>query len=199
MESVTSMGAFEGSVPIHPTVAYLILSHKDPAQVEALAARILRLSSKSLVVVHHDLNAATVPWGGDAPERVHLVDRTRVEWGGWSIVEATLRLIRFAVERLNADWLVVLSGEHWPVTDLELWETTLSRCRADALLPGESLPRRLHFGRQNLDGNRFLALYPPLGEVSPTSQQSRSQGARRFFENIPSDAPGAQARILLAQ
>jgi hypothetical protein len=124
--------------------------------VEALAARIRQLSDGP-IVVHHDQNAAAMPWGGRPPSGVHLVERRRVDWGGWSIVDATLRMMRLATESLAADWVVVVSGEHWPVLDLRSWEQRLDRGSADALLPTVALPHRLHFGHGDHDGNRFLA------------------------------------------
>jgi hypothetical protein len=140
-----------------PLFAYLLLTHKEPRQVEALTARLLELSPDCEVVVHHDLDAREMPWDGQPPSRVHLVERTRVLWGDWSIVEATLRMITFATDRLGADWFVVLSGEHWPVVDLARWEEDLGTSGFDAVIPSSRLPRRLHFGRTDLDGNRFLA------------------------------------------
>ncbi len=137
--------------------AYLILSHKDPGQVEALAGRILGLSRTGHVVVHYDLKGGPLPWDGRPPARVHFVDRTTVEWGGWSIVDASLRMIRFACEHLQSQWMVIVSGEHWPVTDLSAWEATVVASGADALMPAEMLPARLHFGRRDADGNRDLA------------------------------------------
>jgi len=147
----------DGPAAPRPVVAYLLLSHKEPEQVAALAGRILELSPAAQVVVHHDRRADAVPWAGRPPARVHLVDRTPVFWGGWSIVEATLRMLGAAVDRLDADWFVIVSGEHWPVADLATWESSLARSGADALVPSVRLPRRLRFGRGDPDGNRFLA------------------------------------------
>ncbi len=131
-----------------PSFAYLILTHKDPEQVEALVARILELSPQGHVVIHHDLTSDDVPWEGKPPSRVHFVERDHIFWGDWSIVEATLRMVKFALEELRADWFVVLSGEHWPVADLRAWE------RAHGLLGrrrigegGIRCRRRLRFGR----------------------------------------------------
>jgi len=157
MEADASSRLHSGSSALAPIAAYLLLTHKDPEQVEALADRILELSPHAHIIVHHDLKASESPWQGRPPARVHLVERIAVEWGGWSIVDATLRMVRFAVDRLNADWLVVVSGEHWPVVDLESWEQTVARSGVDALLPGVRLPRRLRFGGRDPDGNRFLA------------------------------------------
>jgi hypothetical protein len=137
--------------------AYLILSHKNPGQIEALSNRILELSPVSHIVVHHDRDGGRPPWDGQPPARVHLVDRRPVEWGGWSIVDASLRLIRFAREQLDAQWMVIVSGEHWPVTDLSAWEERLRTSGVDALMPAAALPARLHFGKREADGNRDLA------------------------------------------
>jgi hypothetical protein len=140
-----------------PRFAYLVLTHKEPRQVEALAARILALSPRGEVVVHHDAISSELPWDGRPPARVHLVDRGRVLWGDWSMVEATLRLVRYALEELRADWFVVLSGEHWPVTDLDRWERTEASSGVDAFVEAEAVPRRLRFGRSDEGGNMYLS------------------------------------------
>jgi hypothetical protein len=140
-----------------PCFAYLILSHKDPRQIEALAARIIDLSPRGQVVVHHDLAAGDLPWGGRPPGRVHFVERGRVLWGDWSIVEATLRMVRFAFEQLHADWFVVLSGEHWPVADLRQWEDAATASGIDAFVEADPLPERLRFGRSDEGANMYLS------------------------------------------
>jgi hypothetical protein len=135
----------------------MILAHKDAPQVEALTARILDLSPGGQVVLHHDLASDEMPWDGQPPERVHFVERDRVLWGDWSIVEATLRMMRFALEELHADWFVVLSGEHWPVADLAKWEATAGASGVDAFVEAEPLPARLTFGRADEGPNMYLS------------------------------------------
>jgi hypothetical protein len=158
VQTATSVGTERAGPTTSPTVAYLLLTHKDPDQVERLAARILSLSPTGHVVVHHDLKAGRLPWDGSPPARVHLIDeRVTVEWGDWSIVAATLSMFRCAHEQLGADFSVVISGEHWPVMDLSEWEATLGAQGVDAYLPTQLLPPHLHFGARDLDGNRFLA------------------------------------------
>jgi hypothetical protein len=153
----TTVGTNRGGPAESAGVAYLILSHKDHRQVMALADRIHELSPTSHVVVHHDRKADTLPWDGTAPQWVHMVERIHVEWGDWSIVEATLAMFQFAHEELKAEWCAVVSGEHWPVVNLESWERQLAAGGVDAYLPALRLPRRLHFGPSDRDGNRFLA------------------------------------------
>jgi hypothetical protein len=152
-----SSDASERSARAGQRCAYLILSHKNPPQVEALATRILELSPTARVVVHHDLNGGSAPWDGDPPARAHLVQRTTVEWGGWSIVESTLRMIRYAREDLQSQWMVIVSGEHWPVTQLAAWEAKVAASGADAVMPARKLPAHLRFGSRDADDNRDLA------------------------------------------
>ena len=96
------------------------------------------------------------PLGRIASGRVHLVDRVQVEWGDWSIVEATLRMFRFA--RTGLERLMVRRGigEHWPWRTWRMGTDLASR-GVDAYLPAQILPPRLHFGSRDLDGNRSLA------------------------------------------
>lgn len=145
------------ATPGPPRFAYLLLTHKDVRHVEELASRILDLSPTGHVVIHHDLASDELPWQGNPPERVHFVDRGRVLWGDWSIVDATLRMIRFAHRELDADWYTLLSGEHRPIVDLRQWEQSTFASGVDAFVEAETLPEKLTFGRGNEDANRFLA------------------------------------------
>jgi hypothetical protein len=130
-----------------PRVAYLLMSHKNPAQVEALAARVLELSGGGQVVVHHDGATAEPPWGGRPPDGVHLVDPLPVKWGDWSLVEAALALLRFAQEQLEAQWCVFLSGEDRPVMDLAAWEASLPSSGVDGYVDAHVLDTRPRLGR----------------------------------------------------
>lgn len=143
--------------PKNPSFAYLLLTHKDPQQVEDLTRRLLDLSPGSQVVVHHDADSGDPPWRGHPSAPIHLVERCRVSWGDWSMIEATLRLIRYAVDRLDADWFVLLSGEHRPAVVLPQWEASTAASGNDALLAAERLPSRLRFGSTDFDRNQYLA------------------------------------------
>jgi hypothetical protein len=140
-----------------PHFAYLLLSHNNPRQVEALARRILDLSPHAQIVVHHDSRAADPPWGGRPSAPIHLVERGRVSWGDWSMIEATLRMLRYAVDQLDADWFVLVSGEHRPAVDLGQWEMTAAESGNDALLGAVRLPAHLRFGTSDFELNQYLA------------------------------------------
>lgn len=164
-------------------VAYLVLSHHRPEQVEALADRILALSPHGHVVVHHDITADTTPWNGAPPPRVHLLDRTRVLWGDWSMVETSLRLVRFASDELGADWCAFLSGEDRPVVDLARWERSLQASAIDGLVPATVVDRRPAFGRSPTAGDVNFTRYSyRWREVPPVRGVTRDAVAlaRRF-------------------
>jgi hypothetical protein len=86
-----------------------------------------------------------------------MVARKPVQWGDWSIVEATITMLRFAVDELNAEWCVLISGEHRPLTDLAQWEESVTASGFDAFVESRPLPRRLQFGVSMDDDTVFLA------------------------------------------
>src|SRR5580704_6178535 len=97
-----------------------------------------------------------MPWNGKPGAPVHLVDRGHVQWGDWSMIDATLRLLRYAVDNLDSDWFVLLSGEHRPATYLTRWEEEVAGAGLDAYLPAERLSGHLEYGRSHVETNLYL-------------------------------------------
>jgi hypothetical protein len=117
-------------------VAYAILAHADEGQLLRLV-RVLRAESPSCsILIHWDrssppLDQRTFSDVGN----VHLLnDRVATEWGGFSLVEATLRLFRSAVENTGAEWIVLLSGHDYPIAPLPTIEARLTQSSFDAYL-----------------------------------------------------------------
>lgn len=170
--------------------AYLLLSHHRPRQIEALTNRILTLSPTGDVVVHHDVTATELPWSGSPPPRVHMVERMQVRWGDWSIVEASLRLLRFASERLDADWYVFLSGEDRPVVDLARWEQDMQRSGHDGLVPARPLNRKPAFGRrptfEDLNFVRYSYRWRAIPQLSGVNRRlvELARRASRFAQPL---------------
>ena len=116
------------------TVAYIVISHRNPEQVLRLV-RVLREGPAARVLVRHDprgsprLPAAEVEAaGGEA-----LEDNIEMEWGGWGQAELILACLRRAA-RLEPDWTLVLSGQDYPLRRLAEVEERLAATGADALL-----------------------------------------------------------------
>ncbi len=107
-------------------LAYLILAHKNPAQVMRLV-RALR-DRKATCYVHVDAKQPLhQAWRELAAlEGVVLIRRRRrIYWGGWSIVAATLKMLRVAVDG-GADRLVLLSGQDYPLQPNPMFRERLS-------------------------------------------------------------------------
>lgn len=100
---------------------YVILTHRDWAQVRRLAGAILASSPGSRVVIMHDGRRERFPQS-DSDDRVEIVEHgLATDWGSWEMVEATLRGFRHA-RRHNPELVALISGQDYPIRPLEAWE-----------------------------------------------------------------------------
>ncbi|MGR3625563.1 MAG: DUF5928 domain-containing protein [Limimaricola sp.] len=97
-------------------LAFILLCHKDPEAV-IVQARGLAASGDA-VAVHLDARAPRAAWdrlrdGLAGHPRVALVERRhRCDWGGWSLVAATISALRLALQRFpDASHFYLLSGD----------------------------------------------------------------------------------------
>lgn len=98
--------------------AILILAHKNEEQIYLLAER-LRL--QFLVYIHFDKKynlSAQYEYKIKSLPNVFLIERINVQWGGWSIVQATINLMDAALKNPCVDYVHVISGQCWPVCDV---------------------------------------------------------------------------------
>jgi hypothetical protein len=124
----------------NPTISYVILCHRNAPQVLRLARTIRALSARARVLIRHDQPPGFID--GSAAEACGadlLVSQTRCRWGDWSLVEASLEAFRHACELHHPDWIVLISGDDYPIRPLEPWEKTLLSGAEDAVLTGEPL------------------------------------------------------------
>jgi len=93
------------------TTAFLVLAHANPVQFHRLAAALVEQGS---VFSHIDAKSDIEPF---RRSDVSLLERrVRVRWGGFSIIEATLHLMREALRRdSGCSHLVLLSGDSYPL------------------------------------------------------------------------------------
>lgn len=138
---------------------YLILAHSRPRQLRRLVEVLRTESPACSVVVHWDAGAPPLDLAG--LDDVHLVaDPADVEWGGYGILDATLRGLRAARERIDFDWLVLLSGQDYPIAAPAEFEAALARSGADALLDrGRVVERRPPWRRADPDPERLVRRY----------------------------------------
>lgn len=179
-------------------IAYAVLAHEDPEMVRRLAAEM----AGRPVVVHVDAKADIAPF--EEVPGIRLVrDRVEVHWGGFSVVEAMLRVYRDALDALADEQdsgVALLSGSDFPVRPIAEFERYVSAApwsehiRAVPLIDGNRplanrIRRRWLFdevpprfdgwrGRQNAVVRRGLAWVLPrrsLGRYAPFTPAVSSQ------------------------
>jgi hypothetical protein len=169
-----------GGVVQDGAVVVGVLTHRDPLGVQRLIARILE-GRRTVVVVHHDPRGPTLRLPTD--ERVLRVpDAAPANWGGMGVAEAQMRLIRFAVDRIpDFSWVMIVSGQDYPVRHLRSIENELRETSADAFVrhlqvggdpaddvhPWQALTRRRYLRRRVLPRTHRSIPWPrrhPFGD-----------------------------------
>lgn len=99
-------------------IAYLILAHAHPQQLGRLTRRLAAPGVR--FYLHIDANTPAAVFAAIQAEIDHCdapviwIARQPCRWGGFSLVEATLQLIKAALTD-NCDWLILLSGQDYPL------------------------------------------------------------------------------------
>ncbi len=119
-------------------VLYFIVSHANPDQVVRLVSTLKQGSPSCSVVIHHDYSKSYLdPNAFAAIANVKILsDYVEIEWGDFSLTRAILRSFDWALAHLEFDWLVLLSGQDYPIKPLTTIEAYLGDCGYDALLRG---------------------------------------------------------------
>jgi glycosyltransferase involved in cell wall biosynthesis len=103
------------------TFAYLILVHKNPGQLLRLVNALT--TSDTWFFIHIDRKTDEAPFKSVLGERENVFfceHRKDVVWAGFSIVEATMELIREMIVRINfPDYVHLLSGQDFPIKSNE--------------------------------------------------------------------------------
>jgi hypothetical protein len=116
------------------TVVYIVISHRNPDQVVRLV-RVLREGPSARVLVRHDQRGELLERERIEAAGGELVqDRIKSRWGGWSQIKLMLFCLREATARHDPDWVLLLSGQDYPLRPLADIEADLHASPADALL-----------------------------------------------------------------
>lgn len=98
--------------------AVIVLAHKNVSQVIELA-KLLR--NKFEVYVHFDGKIQLT--NGQEHEmdswEIHHYSFVKVNWGAWSIVQATLLMMKEVAKNTKVSYVHVISGQDWPVCQLD--------------------------------------------------------------------------------
>jgi hypothetical protein len=142
------------------TISYVILSHSNAPQVLRLSRTIRALSPRARVLVRHDQPQGFIEppaareYGADL-----LVSGIHCRWGHWSLVQATLEAFQRACELHDPDWIVLISGQDYPITPLGQWEEKLLSGDEDAVMSAEPLVDRPSGMRARTNRQRLQLRY----------------------------------------
>ncbi len=117
-------------------VAFLILNHREPTQLLRLMETLRRELPESPIVVHNDKFRAHV--SASSFEHIGnsylLTSETPIVWGDFSLVDVYWRSMAWMIKNIRFDWLVLLSGQDYPIKPLSTLGASLAATGADVLL-----------------------------------------------------------------
>lgn len=130
---------------------YLIQAHKDPDQLSELVR--LLCDEDTAIIINIDNKTDITPFlpiREIAPERIQFVTKRRnVFWGDISQINATLEMIRVAVEgRLDFDYACFISGQDFPIVSNAGIKAFFKAAHGASFLDINPLP----FSRWNFEG-----------------------------------------------
>jgi hypothetical protein len=180
------------------TVAYLVFSHRSPAQTARLIRRLRAHGEGSHVVLHHDDSGTQFdPRELRDINNVHLVPPRPITWQSFSHVEAILRIIRWTIDRLSVDWLILLSGQDYPIRPVPEIEAFLSQTQYDGFVKARPVVsangvdregfRRYFYRYYRVPGsNRLVAGARPGGGAETVARRAREAQPAISLKSSPS-------------
>ena len=116
-------------------IVYLVLSHSRPAQLGRLVRTLLAEAPAGKVVIHHDPTGTPVAPGLAGVDGHLFVPRPRpVRWADFSEAQATFTSFDWLLRAIEFDWVVVLSGQDYPVRPLHELEQHLAATPFDGFV-----------------------------------------------------------------
>lgn len=177
---------------------FAILAHDDPQ----LLARLCRRLAPYPVVVQIDGRRDRAPFSAALAGLPHVrlsASAVQANWGGWSLVEATLALYREALPGLPDDeQIVLLSGHCYPLRPVEQIVADLHTPPALLRLRGASYPRFSDQSRTRF--RHFYDMFP----VRQTGWRRILSGpprkvVQRLSRLFPRTIPGEEQFVLGSQ
>jgi hypothetical protein len=148
-------------------IAFLILNHRQPAQLVRLLATLRAQLPDSPIVVHHDI------FHGDFPSallepigNVHLLTSgKRMAWGDFSIADVSCWSLAWMREHLEFDWMVLLSAQDYPIKPLGDLVHDLENGDADAVFRAAPVNRLRTATARRTMRRRYFFQYRPAAAV----------------------------------
>jgi hypothetical protein len=152
-----------------PPLAYLVVSHTLPRQVLRLMSVLRRASPRALLLSHHDDRTSQLDRAAlDALDVVRIEPPSPVAWGEFAQLAMILRCLRFAVAQADFDWLVLLSGQDYPVRPVAEIERSLALADVDAFAETRACERPPLAAIPDEFAARYFFRWRPLSRRAPT-------------------------------
>lgn len=113
-------------------IVYVVLAHRLPSQVSRLIS-LIQSQHDSVVMLHYDGDDLRVD------SNVIPIERRAVSWGGMSIPRLFLDALVQAVSVPRAAWIVIVSGQDYPLRPLEQIHADLLASRFDVHLDSHAV------------------------------------------------------------
>lgn len=125
---------------------YVIASHTLPDQVLRLASLLRGASPSASLALHHDGRRSRIDHAAAQRLGIKFVEPPiAVQWGEASHLDMVLRCLQFCLEGIEFEWLVMLSGQDYPIRPIAEIEHGLGDVKCDALVEAQQcLPPGLH-------------------------------------------------------
>jgi len=117
-----------------PVVAYLIISDTSPERLTRLAAVLRASTPRGVIAARHDHAGGTLDLRRLRELDVDLLESASVERGSAAELMMHLRCIRRLLESARFDWLVLISGDDYPVRPIAEIEAALAGADTDGFI-----------------------------------------------------------------
>jgi hypothetical protein len=117
-----------------PVVAYLINSDAPPERLTRLAAVLRAGSPRGVIAVRQEETGGTLDLRQMRALDVDLLETTSVERGSAGELMMLLRCLRRLLESARFDWLVLISGDDYPVRPVAEIEAALAGADTDGFI-----------------------------------------------------------------
>lgn len=111
-------------------IGYLILAHSAPEHLQRLINHLS--NKKSKIFIHIDKSVDIDLFNDISGDNIFFIDnRVNSRWGAFSLTQATINLIKCALQHGQLDRVQLLSGLDYPVKPIEELEYFLASTPAE--------------------------------------------------------------------
>ena len=131
---------------------FVIISHDNPPQLEALCAVLTKLYDNPPIVCHHDFSQSKIDRSRFAATVTFVEHPRKTGWGAWNVTAGVLRAIEFMYQDRGPDWFTLLSAVDYPVKPAAYVYRKLEAANVDAFMdlrPMNRPPPTRHVGQKD--------------------------------------------------